>query len=180
MLIPSSPESASEAIDEVCEGYRWAPNTHADRATSGRWKQHRTTQMRRLRAMRLYVGFPILDPMDISALHEAHRILVARRRDCLLLISLRGHKDRYGDWPQNLPDIGSFVPATAVDPLPISGPVGMRLFRLIRPRGIPEVEAYPRPEEYHVARTLGARGTSVNLCQRANHSGSAWSGPLGV
>ncbi|MCK4753182.1 MAG: hypothetical protein KAS75_07025, partial [Planctomycetes bacterium] len=50
-------------------------------------------------------------------IHEIYLRLLTDRRGCQLLIGLRRHKNKTGDWPESLDEIKAFVPAeTFIDP----------------------------------------------------------------
>ncbi|UCG58880.1 MAG: hypothetical protein JSU70_05070 [Phycisphaerales bacterium] len=119
LLIPSSPETTGKIIDDMCQKRYLSADRYATCGVLE--KQRKLAQMlRRLCGMRFLARFGWLETLEVSAFDRVYVYHVAKRRNCRILIALRSYRNRHGQWPARLEDIGFLVPAVAFTD-PISG-----------------------------------------------------------
>ena len=112
--MPSTPEKASLIIDEIYDELYEMGNPDYEWGAEEKLWTFWDTKLNYKYMMEAFIIS--LKKHSAERIRETYERYLSHRKGCLLVIELRRFKDRMGDWPDSLDEIGDIDPDIIIDP----------------------------------------------------------------
>jgi len=117
MEAPYRPQSAGKVVDDMYQKFYEAAASDFDWNKLEGYEQERLKRMRHLYGIRS-IFLVTFSARDLSELYDSYMQQVAMRRSCRIIIALRQHKDRTGQWSDDLNEIRNLISGeNLIDPV---------------------------------------------------------------